>query len=108
MQIIQIEIIRNTVAAGRPVFVGDVVPVTVDEAKILYNLGKARPYEAPEEDAEVDIEQVISAIASLDLDDPDHFTTAGKPRTDALEEILGKPVSAALRDKAFEAFEESE
>lgn len=44
---------------------------------------------------------VAEAIAQLDPENPEHYTKGGKPQTSALEQILGRPVSAAERDAAL-------
>jgi len=46
--------------------------------------------------------QLIAAIGDLRADDPDHWTTSGKPKTEALAAASGlDEVSAAERDDAW-------
>lgn len=45
------------------------------------------------------------AIAQLDPQNPDHFTSGGKPQVDALSDITYQPVSAAQRDAAWMAYQ---
>ena len=52
----KIQIIRNTVAQGRPVFIGEeVVEISTDEARLLIGMGKAVPV----------VEKAIPAAAVL-------------------------------------------
>lgn len=44
---------------------------------------------------------LVEAIALLDVDNADAFTSDGKPTTDALAAIVGRKVSAAERDEAW-------
>lgn len=44
---------------------------------------------------------VEEAIERLDPDDPTLWTSSGLPRVEALEELLGRDVSAAERDEAW-------
>ncbi|MCY4548127.1 MAG: hypothetical protein OXC28_07155 [Defluviicoccus sp.] len=57
---------------------------------------------------ETEIERQTALIAAIDELDPDnreHFTAAGKPKTDALEEAAGlRDVTAAERDAAWEEY----
>ena len=49
--------------------------------------------------------RLIAAIGELASDNSEHWTTSGKPRTEALEAVSGlENVSAAERDAAFEAY----
>lgn len=43
----KVEIVKNTVAAKRPVRIGDVVDLVDAEAQFLINCGKAKAYMAP-------------------------------------------------------------
>lgn len=61
-------------------------------------------------DAAIDIAaHLIIAIGELEPGNPDHFTKDGKPRTDALEAVLGDAaeVSASDRDAAWVGFQEA-
>jgi hypothetical protein len=51
------------------------------------------------------LQDVVSAISKLSPNNDDHWTTSGKPQTGALSEIVGKAVSADLRNRAFTAWE---
>lgn len=48
---------------------------------------------------------LASAIARLDPENPDHFTSSNKPQVDALTQLLGWPVTAAERDEAWAQFQ---
>ncbi|TQQ34448.1 HI1506-related protein [Vibrio cholerae] len=43
------------------------------------------------------------AIAQLDRNNPDHFTSAGKPQLGALEPLMQQPLTAKQRDELWEA-----
>jgi len=47
---------------------------------------------------------LIEAIKRLNPDEKKHFTSAGKPQTDILSELMGRSVSAAERDEAWTEF----
>lgn len=51
---------------------------------------------------------LVEAIQRLDPSSTEHFTTSGKPTTEALSELMQTKVSAAERDEAWEAFQASE
>lgn len=44
---------------------------------------------------------ILEAIAQLDENNTDHYTSKGQPKTDALSELMGRDVSAAERDEQF-------
>lgn len=50
---------------------------------------------------------LAAAIGLLDPENEDHFTKSGKPQLDALAGLMGKPVSAAERDAAWQALTEA-
>ena len=49
---------------------------------------------------------VADAIAQLDSEDSSLWTSQGKPQVDALENVLGRDVTAKERDEAWDAFQE--
>ncbi|EML0278180.1 hypothetical protein D5E85_13100 [Vibrio parahaemolyticus] len=51
---------------------------------------------------------LVEAIKRLDPSNTEHFTTSGKPATEALSELMQTKVSAAERDEAWETFQASE
>ena len=51
---------------------------------------------------------LVEAIQRLDPSNTEHFTTSGKPTTEALSELMQTKVSAAERDEAWETFQASE
>ncbi len=60
------------------------------------------PADAPPTDPAERLAAIRAAIAQLDTSDPALFTSANKPKTDALAALTGWPVSAAERDEALE------
>ena len=103
MKMIEIKITRATVANGKDVLPGDVFETSEADAKFLCNIGKA--VLAADADKTANVEQVIGAISALDMDNKEHFTTDGKPKVDAIEELLGMEVSGEMRDQAWAEFE---
>jgi hypothetical protein len=57
---------------------------------------------APEKSSGGEVQSIEAAIAKLDPNDPKQFTASGKPQVDALEHVLGRQVSAAERDAAWD------
>ncbi|HHC6618075.1 TPA: HI1506-related protein [Vibrio parahaemolyticus] len=51
---------------------------------------------------------LVEAIQRLDPSNAEHFTTSGKPTTEALSELMQTKVSASERDEAWETFQASE
>ncbi|MCK4959717.1 MAG: hypothetical protein KAT00_09950 [Planctomycetes bacterium] len=52
--------------------------------------------------------EIIEAIGKLDKDNPEHWTSGGKPQVVTLEGLLGKQISAADRDAAWSAVQAAE
>jgi hypothetical protein len=50
---------------------------------------------------------LTEAIGLLSPDDKTHFTTSGKPQTDALTQLMGGPVSASQRDAAWTVYKQA-
>lgn len=48
------------------------------------------------------IDEVVAAIRSMDPAETELWTQAGKPKTEAIEDLTDFPVTAAMRDKALE------
>lgn len=48
---------------------------------------------------------LVEAIALLSPDNSEHFTSSGKPTTEALSELMQTKVSAAERDEAWEQYQ---
>lgn len=55
-------------------------------------------------DSTVTVNTLAEAFALLDPSNPDHFTQGGKPQLDPLSKMLGRAVSGAERDSAWDAF----
>ncbi len=51
---------------------------------------------------------LVEAIQRLDPSNTEHFTTSGKPTTEALSELMQTKVSAAQRDEAWALIQESD
>ncbi|MGR5271357.1 HI1506-related protein [Vibrio alginolyticus] len=51
---------------------------------------------------------LVEAIQRLDPSNTEHFTTSGKPTTEALSELMQTKVSAAERDEAWAACQANE
>ncbi|MCR9628873.1 HI1506-related protein [Vibrio antiquarius] len=51
---------------------------------------------------------LVEAIQRLDPSNTEHFTTSGKPTTEALSELMQTKVSAAERDEAWAFIQESD
>lgn len=51
---------------------------------------------------------LVEAIQRLDPSNTEHFTTSGKPTTEALSELMQTKVSAAQRDEAWAFIQESD
>lgn len=87
----------------------DPVPVQLkDEITTTATTGKAAKSTATEgsgtggEPDPLTQEQIVAAIKQLDKDNNELWTNGNKPKTGALEELLGQPVSAAERDAAWD------
>ncbi|WP_299001782.1 HI1506-related protein [uncultured Shewanella sp.] len=61
-----------------------------------------------DDNAQDDSAQVFSAIASLSLDNKDHFTVSGKPQAAELEKRLNRSVSASERDAMWQAYQDNQ
>jgi hypothetical protein len=48
------------------------------------------------------------AVAKLDPDNKEHFTTGNKPQTAALSLLMGKTISAAERDALWQSYQEAQ
>lgn len=48
------------------------------------------------------LDKVVEAIAMLEPDNKEHFTTQGLPRVEALEELLDMDIDMETRDQAWE------
>lgn len=51
---------------------------------------------------------LVEAIQRIDPSNTEHFTTSGKPTTEALSELMQTKVSAAERDEAWAFIQESD
>ena len=60
---------------------------------------KPKPSPAPKPKGD----PIVAAIRSLDTDDRSLWTRSGKPRVSAVEDVLGRDITAAERDKAWAA-----
>jgi len=63
---------------------------------------------SPEKPTKTSLELIVEAIDKLDPDNPEHYTTTGIPRVDALESASGITISAKQRDKAFQKYWDAE
>ena len=79
-------------------------PIELDEAHAtpLLEAGAIAP---PEGACGHGLEEVQAAIGGLDRDDPGLWTKGGKPRTEALEAVLGRNVDSAERDAAWASWQ---
>lgn len=84
------------VAPGHPVTLPDVV------AAPLVTAGRLHMQPAPTE-----ADPLGAAITALDPDNVSHWLTDGRPNTAALGDAAGRPVSAAERDAAWAAYQQS-
>ncbi len=100
-----IEMLRPTVIANKDVFPGDELTVgedcTEQEARLVVSLGKARA--VPESNSN----DIVDAIGELDPEDEELWTQGGKPQVEALEALLGYPVSGKQRDEAWNIFKKA-
>lgn len=75
------------------------------DAEKLVNAGKAEWME-PEQAPEVTLAEIVEAIGRLDRDVPGNWTADGKPWVEAIEAVLGRPVTAAQRDAAVDSLKD--
>lgn len=99
----KVKIIQATVVAGKQVSKGTQMEVSNKDGRTLLAAGRAKRLGSGEETM-----SIHDAIQSLNPANPEHFTKDGKPKTDALEDLLGREVSAAERDEAWEEYEVKE
>lgn len=59
----------------------------------------------PENVPDINLMTIEEAFAYLEPDNEAHFTKSGKPDVKALEEILGRKVTAGERDQAWDAYQ---
>ena len=90
-------------AAGDTVAIDDdAIAAALVDAGVIASDTAAQADENGDPDRAV---RLIAAIGELGSDNSEHWTTSGKPRTEALEAVGGlENVSAAERDAAFEAY----
>ena len=93
---------------------GEVLEVEEQEAKSLIKLGFAKAADLsgadssektippPLGDSDDETTSLIQAIHTLSKEE---FTKEGKPKVQALEELLGKTITAKQRDRAFKVYE---
>jgi len=86
---------------------GDPVELTDTQAAALQAVGVVKePVAQPEVDT---ITRLVELIGELPpKDNKSVWTSDNKPKTEALEKLLGAPVSAAQRDEAWGLYQESE
>lgn len=97
-----------TLRVGKPgkyqsVVAGDIVNLDDDEAKDLIDRGFVAKIDGSEADDAHLVEAILDAIT--DLPD-DAFGKDGKPGVKAIEVILGENITAAQRDKAWDAYQQ--
>lgn len=82
------------------------IMLAINEAEDLIKIGAIAELEAPPEKTALSEDQkldaVKAAIGTLDADNTDVWTGAGKPNAAALTAIVGFDVSAVLRDAAWD------
>lgn len=92
---------------GERLFPSDDQIIDVEDrvAKQHVKTGSLKPYKASNRQSGNDdqprLQDVVTAISKLSPDNENHWTASGKPQTGALSEIVGKAVSASMRDKAW-------
>lgn len=93
-----------------PISLGGIVRKTgeigLTQEQVDYFLGLpeppiAVPNAAVETSESVTLDEIVEAIGLVGEED---FTQGGVPKADALEKLLGQPVSAADRDTAWKLF----
>lgn len=107
---------------GKKIKPGGTVDLTAEQAAPLIRTGflgetvaEASHSEEPELTGDKDattnepateFDRVVAAIGSIDKDNKELWTGSGKPKTEAFDaiEAIDFPVSAALRDKAWDQF----
>lgn len=114
-QLISMVIVAGVVRhSGKEYAVDDELGVESEaEAERLKGLGVAR-YKNPGDDKSAgesdtdpkQLDDVVEAIGQLDPDNEDHWTQANLPEVGALKEILGRNVTGAERDAAWERYQE--
>ncbi len=62
---------------------------------------------ADEDTAQESLAEIVDAIADLDQENPSHWTNDGKPDSRSLSAVLGRIISAADRDTAWERYQSS-
>ena len=97
-----------TLRVGKPgkyqtVKAGDIVNMDDDEAKDLIDRGFVTPAgDQTSDDAHL-VEAILDAITDLP---EDAYGKDGKPGVKAIETILGENITAAQRDKAWDAYQQ--
>lgn len=66
---------------------------------------KVGPTDSKPTEEESLLQEIVETIKTMDPDDDSHYTSSGKPHTAYLSEVLGKNISAAMRDDAFKIYE---
>lgn len=90
---------------------GDLIPLSTEEAEALLEAGAieaagdGKDDDAPDAGGDDPLAEIARAIRSLDRDNPELWTGSGKPRTDAIEAVIGRDISAGERDAAWELIE---
>ncbi len=108
MKKIRVEIINPCKADGDHHMPGDTPELSEKDARALIDSGSAKAIESTTAQTSAPTgDQLLAAIrdaaASLDTDDESLWTNGGKPKTGALEAVLGFSITAAQRDEALEA-----
>ena len=103
---------RPTSAVGQRFAVGEPVPVEMDVRVLrkFWNSGRIelRDFTPPVRPTlltdDKRHELLVAAIGRLVVGEAEHWTSAGKPRVDALEEMVEFDVTSAQRDTAWAAY----
>jgi len=96
----KIKALANTVASGKEILAGKTYDVSGRDGRTLIYLKKAVEVETPDENMSIQ-----EAIESLDADNKDHWIKDGSPATEALEDLMGREVSATERNEAWKEYE---
>jgi hypothetical protein len=114
-KLISMVVIAGVVRHSGDVYeIDETLDVSEKDAEHLKKAGAAK-YKNPRDEkasadsageAEQQLDDVVEAIGQLDPNNEDHWTQANLPEVGALKEILGRNVTGAERDAAWEQYQE--
>ncbi len=100
----------HSITLGRDHFLpGDICELEDAEARQLITSGVAAAItngEPTDIGGGSFIDEIVSAIGTLPIDDGDLWTKGGKPQIAALADVLQKQITAGDRDKAWQRYQE--